>query len=112
MTDVSLSTSHFFGDGKKTFRLTAPLIVELERKTGTGIGSITKRLFANEFTFGDVREVIRLGLIGGGEKPERAEELVAAYVDREPLGHSYSLAVSLLETAFFGSKQNKEAANA
>jgi hypothetical protein len=44
MTD----TAHraFFGDAEHSFRLTPELIVELEAKTGTGIGALCRRLFA------------------------------------------------------------------
>ena len=45
MTDLKA----FFGDAERTFKLTPALIVELERKTGAGIGGLSKRIFAGEF---------------------------------------------------------------
>lgn len=97
----------FFGDGARTFRLTAPLIVELERVTGAGVGVLCKRLFAGEFTLDDLRHTIRLSLIGGGESPETASALVAAYVDNRPLAEIYPIAVAVLESAWFGSAQDQ-----
>jgi hypothetical protein len=100
MTDMSHSA--FFGDGERTFKLTPELIVELERKTGSGIGGFCRRLFVGDFGHGDLVETIRLGLIGGGETPENAAALVGAYVVGRPLSESYPLAVSILEALWFG----------
>jgi hypothetical protein len=91
----------FFGDASYAFKLTPALIPELEHKTGTGIGGLSKRLVANEFKHADISEVIRLGLIGGGMAPETAHRLVLAYAD-QPLASSYALAVSIMEALFFG----------
>jgi hypothetical protein len=92
----------FFGDAEREFILTPPLILELERKTGVGVGGLSKRLFAGDFRYSEIMEVIRLGLIGGGEQPKRAAELVDAYAASRPLAETFPLAVSILETAFFG----------
>jgi Phage tail tube protein, GTA-gp10 len=108
MTDMTLKS--FFGDAERPFRLTPELIVELERKTGAGIGALCRRLFNSEFYLADVSEVIRLGLIGGGAKPERAAELIAAYVTTRPFMETYPLAVAILEATWFGAA-NKEAGN-
>lgn len=97
----------FFGDGEREFRLSPELIVELERKTGAGIGALCKRLFAGQFAHADVLETIRLGLIGGGEKPEVAASLIAAYAAPRPLIETYPLAVSVLEVAWFGHVQKE-----
>jgi len=92
----------FLGDAERAFRLTPELIPELERLTGAGIGSLCRRVFAGEFRFVDVTETIRLGLIGGGEKPEEAAALVKAYVAPRPLDESYPTAVAVLEALWFG----------
>lgn len=49
----------FFGDGEKQFLLTPEMIVELERKTVSGIGGLCRRLFAGEFKHSEMTEVIR-----------------------------------------------------
>lgn len=96
------SHRQFFGDAERRFSLPADLIVELERKTGAGIGALCKRLFAAEFHFSDVTEVIRLSLIGGGETPQSAASLITTYVTARPIMESYPLAVAVLETAMLG----------
>jgi hypothetical protein len=97
----------FFGDAERDFKLTPPLIVELERKTGAGIGGLCRRLFANDFSYGDIAEIIRLALIGGGTAPKEADALVKAYVAGRPLGETFPLAVSILETLWFGKPNEK-----
>jgi hypothetical protein len=94
----------FFGDGERTFKLTPELIVELERKTGAGIGGLCRRLFAGDFRHGDINETLRLALIGGGTSPKEADALVAAYAINRPLGETFPLAVAILEALYFGSK--------
>lgn len=97
----------FFGDRDRAFALPPAMIAELERLTGAGIGGLCRRLFAGEFHHAHVVETIRLGLIGGGEMPQRAAELVATYAATRPLAETYPLAVAILETAWFGSSQDE-----
>jgi hypothetical protein len=92
----------FFGDGEHDFLLTPEMIVELERKTGSGIGGLCRRLFAGDFKQSDVTETIRLALVGGGTSPKDADALVAAYAINRPFSEIYPLAVSILETLWFG----------
>src|SRR5665213_1223870 len=95
----------FFGDGEHDFRITPELVIELERKTGAGIGGLCRRLFAGDFRHADVIETIRLALIGGGTSPKDADSLVAAYAVVRPLAETYPLAVTILETLWFGAKK-------
>lgn len=75
----------FFGDAQRDFCLTPEMIAELERVTGAGIGGLSRRLFAGDFRHLEIITTIRLALIGGGETPENAAGLIAAYVDPKPL---------------------------
>jgi len=95
-------TKAFFGDGEYTFRLTAPLILELERKTGAGIGALSARVFARQFSQTDLSEIIRCALIGGGTAPAKAAELIATYATDRPLVETYTLAAKILEQRMFG----------
>lgn len=97
----------FFGDKDRAFSLPPELIVELERKTSAGIGGLCRRLFAGEFRHVEITETIRLALVGGGERPDAANALVAAYVAPRPLAETYPLAVAILETAWFGKSQGE-----
>ncbi|MEH2542823.1 gene transfer agent family protein [Bradyrhizobium sp. AZCC 1699] len=92
----------FFGDGEHQFKLTTPLIVELESKCGAGIGTIAARVFARQFSQCDIVETIRLAAIGAGMPPKRAAEMVAAYVADQPLIASWPLASRILEHVWFG----------
>jgi hypothetical protein len=98
----------FFGDGEHDFLLTPEMIVELERKTVTGIGALGRCLFAGDFKHGDLIEVIRLGLIGGGTSPKDADALVSAYAINRPLSEIFPLSVAILERLWFGDAKAKE----
>ncbi|OCJ05247.1 hypothetical protein A6U87_14660 [Rhizobium sp. AC44/96] len=87
----------FFGDQQRDFVLTAPMVLELERVTGSGIGSIIKRVIARDYTASEITQTIRLALIGGGTSPEDADALIRAYVHPRPLAEAYSLALEILE---------------
>lgn len=93
--------SHF-GDAEYSFRLTQSLIAELETKCGTGIGTLSNRVFVRQFAQGDILETIRLALIGGGASPKRAAELVAAYAADRPLAETHPLAAKILERVMVG----------
>jgi hypothetical protein len=94
--------SAFFGDSDHTFALPVEMVTELERLTGRGIGGLVRDLFAGNFHHREILETIRLGLIGGGATPQIAAALVRAYADNRPLTETYPLAVSILETLYFG----------
>ncbi|CDZ51358.1 gene transfer agent family protein [Neorhizobium galegae] len=91
----------FFGDSEKAFTLTPDLVLELERKTGAGIGGLSRRFFAGDFRFNELTEVIRLGLIGGGTDPEEADALVTAYLPRMAVTELYAVALPVLEALMF-----------
>lgn len=110
-----------FADGKYTFDLKLPQIIELQDKTGKGILEVYSNVmagrgeiegmpagFAHEADAGikEIFETIRLALIGGGKAivegkaveigPNTARELVQNYIHPRPLDESWSLAASIL----------------
>lgn len=99
------SHRQFFGDAERDFRLNADLVTELERKTGAGIGGLSRRMFAGDFKHQELLEVVRLGLIGGGESPAVAASLVAVYAAPLPIMELYALALPIVETVMFGKAQ-------
>ncbi|WP_332712648.1 gene transfer agent family protein [Pelagibacterium mangrovi] len=103
------SPSHtaFFWDQDRVFCLSPDLIIELERKTGHGIGELCRRLFRGDFRHLDLLETIRLALIGGGTDPKEASALIASYAATQPLGTMFALAVQILEVAYFGAEPAK-----
>ena len=75
-----------WADGQYLFALKAKQIEELEHLTGVGIGRLTARVTGEtDFYYRDVRETIRLALVGGGTPAVEATRLVNAYVDGQPL---------------------------
>lgn len=73
-----------FGDGTHRFRLGIGQLEELQEKTGVGPFALMQRLLSGEWLVADVREPIRLGLIGGGLDPLKALNLTRRYVDDIP----------------------------
>lgn len=77
-------------------------ILDLEFKCNAGIGVIAARLQTGAYGINDVRETIRLGLIGGGASPEKAMNAVKNHVDANPLSHSVLVAYNVIEAVIFG----------
>jgi hypothetical protein len=99
------ATELFFGDGKHVCHLTPAMIGELERTTNIGIGALFGRLVRQEFSLAEIVETIRLGLVGGGMNPQRATELVETFAKGRPLAETLPVALSILETLWFGRKR-------
>ena len=99
----------FFGDGEKTFALTDIQINELERKTGSGIGSLYQQFVSAQFRYADALEVIRLGLIGGGTAPQEASDLIDAYAKPTPIVKIFGLAFDILENRWSGQEAINDA---
>lgn len=92
-----MHTEHFFGDQKHNFALTDSMVLELERKTETGIGALYLKAVNMAFALSDLTEIIRLGLIGGGTSPEQAKALTDTYGTNRPIGELYPLAMDILD---------------
>ena len=97
-----------FGDGTFRFQLRMVEIEALQKSCGDGLGVIADRLFHSRFKYSDIRETIRLGLIGGGMDPVKAKERVETYVDGQPLARSGDLsspmntALAIMMATFYG----------
>lgn len=79
-------------------------ILALEEKCGVGIMAIFRRLETDTWGVNDVRETIRLGLIGAGMEPEKAMTAVKLHVDGNPNGlcPSVMIAHSVLTAVLIG----------
>lgn len=94
-------TEFAWGDGTYAFRLGISEIDELEQKTETSIFLLYAST-ASELPYAKFkacREVIRLGLIGGGTSPVDAMSLVARYADERPLTETVVAAHQILQAA-------------
>lgn len=100
--DITLRA--FFGDGTHTFALTDEMLVELERLTSHGIGAIYAQVIGQTYSAATLREIIRLGLIGGGMAPKDAAQLCDTYATNRPVAEVYPVAFEVLETRWTGAE--------
>lgn len=92
-----------WGDGDHTFNVAKlAQVFELEDKCGCGVMEVFTRIRESRWKFADIREVIRLGLIGAGMDPPKALLLVKRYVDDRPWGESVPVAMAILMAAIVG----------
>ncbi len=91
-----------FGDGEYEFRLRIKQLIELDEKCEVGPQAMLNGLLGDTWRLAHVREIIRLGLIGGGLTPKEAYDLVKRYVDERPLQESAQHALVILAAAVVG----------
>lgn len=94
-----------WGDGEHRFRLAIGQLRELQEKTNAGPQEVLDRLSTRLWRVDDVRETLRLGLVGGGMPPGDAYRLVVRYVDGRPLMESVQPAQAVLIAALVGSPE-------
>ncbi|WP_054006171.1 gene transfer agent family protein [Cypionkella psychrotolerans] len=92
----------FFGDGEHDFTLTDPMLAELEKITGLGAGALYFQMLTLAYPAEYLREIIRLGLIGGGMNPEQAKRLCDAYGVNRPLAETLALAWEIMAARWTG----------
>lgn len=78
------------------------LLLDLEAKCNAPIGVIFGRLGSGNFSVNDIRETIRLGLMGGGRTPAQAMDIVKIHVDGNPLASSVLTAYAIIEAVMVG----------
>jgi Phage tail tube protein, GTA-gp10 len=92
-----------WADGQHKFNLAKlRCVLELEDKCGCGVAEVFKRIQEGRWKFNDLRETLRLGLMGGGKNPDEALKLVQRYVDERPWGESILPAQAVLIAAMIG----------
>jgi hypothetical protein len=95
-----------FADGTYGFRLAIGELEELQEKTECGPYNLLRRLLANDWKVDDVRQTIRLGLIGGGLDPIKSKRLVERYVDqRSEWLNNAMLAQAIVSAALVGAPE-------
>jgi hypothetical protein len=98
-----------WGGDERRFRLAIGQLRELQEVINKNRGahpigpwSLWKLVGAGDAWPDELREVIRLGLIGGGERLELVPGLIKRYVDERPLLESRPVAQAILGTALLG----------
>jgi hypothetical protein len=94
-----------WGDGEHRFRLAIGQLRELQEKCDAGPAEIAVRLADGRWRVNDVRETIRLGLIGGGMPPGDALKLTVRFVDERPWLESVPAAQAVLMAALVGAPE-------
>ncbi|RWD50561.1 MAG: gene transfer agent family protein [Mesorhizobium sp.] len=100
----------FFGEREHAFALTHDQIIELESKTGAGIGSLCLRVPEGHFRHAELVEIIRLSLIGGGTTPQEAAALADTYAAKRPLSESFPIAIAVLQAVWSGAPAQADTA--
>lgn len=91
-----------FGDGEYPFRLRMAQLIELDEKFEVGPQRMLIDFGNDNGRVPWTREIIRLGLIGGGMKPAEAFAKVKNYVDQRPFMESVMHAQVILASAVVG----------
>lgn len=91
-----------FGDGDHDFALRWGELAELQERTDAGPYVVLQRLGSGAWRIEDLSNTVRLGLIGGGMKPEDALKKVRFYVEHRPLMETVPLAYAVLQAALVG----------
>lgn len=89
-------------DGRHVFRLPIAQLEELQEKCDAGPQQILRRLYDGSWRTFDVRETIRLALIGGGMAATEAAKLVGRYIIDGQLADHVLTAQAVLMAAISG----------
>ncbi len=104
MSTSAKVTLSWAGD-MRDFRLGVGEIRDLEQHRGCGLQTLLRRIIGGDWRFDDLRETLRLGLIGAKEKPPVAAGLIVRYfddVDQYPLLDHVGVAAQILEGVLAG----------
>lgn len=91
-----------WADDEHSFCLRLGELRELQDKTGVGPQKLMRRVAEGDWHVDDLRETLRLGLIGAGMSAPEALKLVRRYVDERPLIESIQPALAVLVAVLSG----------
>lgn len=92
--------------GEHSFWLRIGELRALQQACDAGPLWIWGRLVGNQWLVDDVRETIRLGLIGGGMGEKEAKSLVDRVIDEHALYPHILIAAHILKNAIFGDSED------
>lgn len=107
MENRDASVTLDWGDGTYKFRLAWGELIELQEKTDAGPSFILDKFYNGDWKVQYISEVIRLGLIGGGQTPSEALKLTRRYVESRPPFENLSTAQGILAIALLGAPEDK-----
>ncbi|KAA3504571.1 gene transfer agent family protein [Rhizobium rhizogenes] len=92
-----------FADGTYKFALTWDLASEWEKTTDRSLyAALLQAMRTGIYSLNDTRELVRLGLIGGGTAPKEALRLVRTYVEERPAAENFGLVINLVDAFYHG----------
>jgi len=100
--------TELFADGEYTFDLDIDQAIEFEKKLEKSLYATCINMTRGIWFVEDVKEIVRLALIGGGMRPVDALRLVTTYVEKRPIAENTALCVRILEAAFFGQEEKEK----
>lgn len=100
--DPTSSIDRPFADANYRFELKFESASDYEKTSGKSLFATLRLALTGEWFAADIREVIRLALIGGGTAPNDALRLVREYVEKRPLAENTVLFTDILTALFFG----------
>lgn len=91
-----------WADGRHAFRLGLGELEELQERVDAGPAEVLRRLYHGTWKVAEVREPIRLGLIGAGTSAADARKLVDRYAGPGQLMDAVVPAMTVLNAALNG----------
>lgn len=91
-----------WGSGLHKFRLGLDEARELQIKTGVGPYRLMRRIADGDWMIDDLRETIRIGMIGGGAAPGAAMNEIRIYFDKQPKTKHIEPALRILHAFHIG----------
>jgi hypothetical protein len=95
-------TDQFVGEGYYSLRLGIDELIQLQEKLNVGPNVVATRLLQGEWLVDDIRETIRLALIGGGMSQKEAFDMVKRCVKEGYLMDYVSVAANAIYAALTG----------
>lgn len=96
-----------WGDGEHLFRLGYGELRQLQEACDAGPAFVAQRLIGNSWRVEDVRETLRLGLIGGGMTQGEALDKVRRFVEAAPYRENCIYAYAVINAALAGVTDEK-----
>lgn len=96
-----------FADGTYKFGLSWALAAEWEKETNRSLmATFLQAARIHVAVMSDIREIVRIGLIGGGTDPAKALRLVRMYVEERPAVENFPLMISILDAFLNGQPES------
>lgn len=96
-----------WADGTHTFALKWGEFAKLQEATDCGPQFLLGKLYDGTWRVEHLSHVIRCGLIGGGQEPAKALQLVRSYVEDRPPMESVKLAQAILAAGLVGAPEEE-----